>query len=79
MCQLQAILVQRTLQIDGHEVEGNAGGVQEAGVDHRDLGVALAEVREDGPVGAGLLARLHRLMRHGVPLGEGLLLEFILP
>ena len=67
-----------TVEVDRHEVKGYAGRLQESAVHDRDLRVALAEVRQDGPVCARLLPRLHRLMSHGMPLQQRLLLKFVL-
>jgi len=67
-----------TDKIDGHEVEGDAGGGLEGGVHDGDLGVALAEVGQHGAVGLGLEAHLHRLARQAVLLVYRLRLQGVL-
>lgn len=59
-----------TGQVNGEQVERNAGGRGERRADGRDLGVALAEVRQDGAVCARALTHLDCLARHAVPLGQ---------
>ena len=59
-----------TGQIDGEQIKGDAGGCGERRANGRDLGVALAEVRQDGAVRARALPHLDRLARHAVPLGQ---------
>jgi len=46
-----------TFQVDGHEVEGNAGCGKKGLVNLGDLWVTLTEVSQDGPVGSRLQAQ----------------------
>ena len=70
--------LERTNEIDGHKIEGDAGGGLEGGINDRDLGVALAEVGEHGTERLGLGSHLHRLAGQAVPLVDGLLFQCVL-
>ena len=67
-----------TNKVDGHEVEGNAGGRLEGGIDDGNLGVALAEVGQHGAERLGLGTHLYRLAGQAVPLVDRLLFQCIL-